>query len=72
MPSKAKCNKDWKKLGYSSAAACRNYKKPAKAQEAKTSAKEQQSKVGMDIAKSKNWRMKKRLKKEAMSGPKGY
>ena len=72
MPSKTKCDKDWKKLGYSSAAACRNYKKPAKTQKASTSAKEQLDQVGTDEAKSKNWRMKKRLKKQAMSGPKGY
>ena len=72
MPSKAKCDKDWKKLGYSSAAACKNYKKPAKAQKAGTSAKEQRSKVGWDMAESKNWRMKRKLKRQSESGPKGY
>ena len=72
MPSKTKCAKEWKKLGYSSAADCMNYKKPAKTQKAGTSAKEQQDKIGWDMAKSKNVRMKNRLKKQAMSGPKGY
>ena len=60
MPDKETCAKEWKKLGYSSAAACRNYK--PKTQKAGTSAKDEQSKVGWDIAKSKNVRMKKRLK----------
>ena len=63
MPSKAKCAKEWKKLGYSSAAACRNYK--PKTQKAGTSSKQEQDKVGWDMAKSKNARMKNRLKKQA-------
>ena len=36
-------------------------------QEAGTSSKEEQSKVGWDIAKSKNVRTKKRLKKQSSS-----
>ena len=63
MPSKAKCDKDWKKLGYSSATACKNYK--PETQKARTSAEQEQDKVGWDMAKSKNARMKNRLKKQA-------
>ena len=70
MPSKEKCAKEWKKLGYSSAAACRNYK--PKTQKAGTSSESEQNKVGKDMAKSNNWRMKRRLKRQAESGPKGY
>ena len=72
MPSKTKCAKEWKKLGYSSIADCIDYKKPAKTQKAGTSAKEEQDKIGWDMAESKNWRMKRKLKRQAKSGPKGY
>jgi hypothetical protein len=41
-------------------------------QEAGTSSKKEQDKVGWDIAKSKNVRMKRKLKKQSQSGPKGY
>ena len=70
MPSKAKCAKEWKKLGYSSVSACIDYK--PKTQKAGTSAKAEKDMVGTSMAKSKNVRMKNRLKKQAMSGPKGY
>ena len=63
MPSKTKCAKEWKKLGYSSESACRGYKKPAKTQKAGTSAKEEQDKIGWDMAESKNVRMKNRFKR---------
>tara|TARA_R100001082_G_scaffold42170_1_gene22460 strand:- start:21680 stop:22021 length:342 start_codon:yes stop_codon:yes gene_type:complete len=63
MPSKTKCDKDWKKLGYTSAAACKNYKKPAKPQKAGTSSKQEQDKIGWDMAESKNVRMKNRFKR---------
>ena len=74
MPSKAKCKTGWKKMGYKSASDCMSYgkKKMAKTQKAGTSAKSEQDKVGWDMAKSKNVRMKNRLKKQAMSSPKGY
>jgi len=68
MPDKKTCAKEWKKLGYSSVTACRNYKKPAKTQKAGTSAKEQQDKIGWDMAESKNWRMKRKLKRQSKSG----
>tara|TARA_R100000742_G_C4174878_1_gene11926 strand:+ start:38 stop:259 length:222 start_codon:yes stop_codon:yes gene_type:complete len=73
MPSKAKCKIEVSEGKYKNMKDCMNYvKKMSKPQEASTSAKEQLDQVGTDKAKSKNWRMKKRLKKEAMSGPKGY
>ena len=72
MPDKKTCAKEWKKLGYSSAAACRNYKEPAKTQKAGTSSKAEQDKIMWDMAESKNWRMKRKLKRQAKSGPKGY
>ena len=72
MPSKEICDKDWKKLGYSNAAACKDYKKPAKPQKASTSAKKQIDQVETEELKSRNIRMKKRLAKEAKSGSMGY
>ena len=73
MPSKAKCKIMVSEGEYKNMKDCMSYgKKMSKTQKADTSAKDQSAKVGMDIAKSKNFRMKKRLKKEAMSGPKGY
>ena len=52
---------------------CMSYggKKMGKPQKAGTSAKEEQNRVGMAVGKSQNVRMKNRLKKQAMSGPKG-
>ena len=47
MPSKEKCAKEWKKLGYSSAAACRDYK--PKTQKAGTSSKAEQDKIMWDM-----------------------
>tara|TARA_Y100000401_G_scaffold76111_1_gene61919 strand:+ start:423 stop:650 length:228 start_codon:yes stop_codon:yes gene_type:complete len=75
MPSKAKCKTmvgPGKK--YKSMADCMSYggKKMGKTQKAGTSAKAEQDMVGTAMAKSKNVRMKNRLKKQAMSGPKGY
>tara|TARA_R100000900_G_scaffold66503_1_gene53269 strand:+ start:263 stop:490 length:228 start_codon:yes stop_codon:yes gene_type:complete len=75
MPSKAKCKVmvgPGKK--YKTMSECMNYgeKKMGKAQKAGTSAKLEQDMVGTAMAKSKNARMKNRLKKQAMSGPKGY
>ena len=67
MPSKEKCAKEWKKMNYESMEDCMNYGK-AKTQKAGTSAKEQQDKIGWDMAKSKNWRMKRKLKRQAKSG----
>ena len=66
MPSITKC-KNWKSMGYKSASDCMSYgkKKMAKTQKAGTSAKDEQSKVGWDMAKSKNVRMKKRLKRQS-------
>ena len=74
MPSKAKCKMGWKKMGYKSMSDCMSYgeKKMGKAQKAGTSAKAEQDMVGTAMAKSKNVRMKNRLKRQAMSGPKGY
>jgi|TARA_X000001382_G_scaffold28692_1_gene18260 hypothetical protein len=75
MPSKAKCKTmvgPGKK--YKSMSDCMSYggKKMGKAQKAGTSAKSEQDMVGTAMAKSKNARMKNRLKKQAMSSPKGY
>jgi hypothetical protein len=67
MPSKEKCAKEWKKMNYKSMEDCMNYGK-AKPQKAGTSAKEQQDKIGWDMAESKNWRMKRKLKRQAKSG----
>ena len=50
MPSEETCAKEWKKLGYSSASACRNYKKPAKTQKAGTSPKEELSRTRKGLA----------------------
>lgn len=74
MPSKAKCKMGWKKMGYKSMSDCMSYgeKKMGKAQKAGTSAKEEQFRVGMDVGKAQNVRMKNKLKRQAMSGPKGY
>lgn len=74
MPSKAKCKMGWKKMGYKSMSDCMSYgeKKMGKTQKAGTSAKEEQNRVGMDVGKSENVRMKNKLKRQAMSGPKGY
>ena len=75
MPSRAKCKSmvgPGKK--YKSMADCMSYggKKMGKTQKAGTSAKEEQNRVGMDVGKSENVRMKNKLKRQAMSGPKGY
>jgi hypothetical protein len=64
MPSKNKCAKEWKKMNYKSMEDCMNYGK-AKPQKASTSSKEQQDKIGWDMAKSKNVRMKNKLKKQS-------
>ena len=65
MPSKAKCKTGWKKMGYKSASDCMSYgkKKMGKTQKAGTSAKAEQDMVGTAMAKSKNVRMKNRIKK---------
>tara|TARA_R110001592_G_scaffold231000_1_gene488041 strand:+ start:2824 stop:3051 length:228 start_codon:yes stop_codon:yes gene_type:complete len=75
MPSKSKCKSmvgSGKK--YKTMADCMSYggKKMGKTQKAGTSSKSEQDMVGTSMAKSQNYRMKKRLKREAMSGPKGY
>ena len=75
MPSKAKCKTmvgPGKK--YKSMADCLSYggKKMGKTQKAGTSAKEEQNMVQMAKGKSQNVRMKNKLKRQAMSGPKGY
>ena len=53
---------------------CLSYggKKMGKTQKAGTSAKEEQNMVQMAKGKSQNVRMKNKLKRQAMSGPKGY
>ena len=75
MPSRAKCKTmvgPGKK--YKSMADCLSYggKKMGKTQKAGTSAKEEQNMVQMAKGKSQNVRMKNKLKRQAMSGPKGY
>ena len=75
MPSKAKCKSmvgPGKK--YKSMADCMSYggKKMGKTQKAGTSAKEEQNMVQMAKGKAQNVRMKNKLKRQAMSGPKGY
>ena len=64
MPSKDKCAKEWKKMNYESMEDCMNYGK-SKTQKAGTSAKEELDRVGWDMAKSKNVRMKNKLKKQS-------
>ena len=72
MPSKAKCQMGWKKMGYKSMSDCMSYgdKKMGKPQKAGTSAKAEQNMVQMAKGKSQNVRMKNRLKRQAMSS--GY
>tara|TARA_R100000005_G_C4935431_1_gene162422 strand:- start:149 stop:376 length:228 start_codon:yes stop_codon:yes gene_type:complete len=75
MPSRAKCKTmvgPGKK--YKSMADCMSYggKKMGKPQKAGTSAKEEQNMVQTAKGKSQNVRMKNKLKRQAMSGPKGY
>ena len=70
LKTNAKC-KNWKKLGYKNSSQCRGSIR-ADTQKAGTSAKREQDKVGGDIAKSKNVRMKNRLKKQAISDSRGY
>ena len=75
MPSRAKCKTmvgPGKK--YKSMADCMSYggKKMGKTQKAGTSAKEEQNMVQMAKGKAQNVRMKNKLKRQAMSGPKGY
>ena len=72
MPSKAKCQMGWKKMGYKSMSDCMSYgeKKMGKPQQAGTSAKAEQNMVQMAKGKSQNVRMKNRLKRQAMSS--GY
>jgi hypothetical protein len=75
MPSKAKCKMmvgPGKK--YKTMSECMSYggKKMGKTQKPMASAKAEQDMVGNAMAKSKNVRMKNRLKKQAMSGPMGY
>ena len=75
MPSLKICKKEWKKRGYSSLRDCTDYRgksKTSETQKAGTSAKEEQYKVGWDIAKSKNVRMKAKLKKEAKKRSPSY
>ena len=50
MPDKKTCAKEWKKLGYSSVAACIDYKKPAETQKAGTSPEEEFSRTGKGLA----------------------
>ena len=64
MPSKNKCAKEWKQMNYKSMEDCMSYGKP-KTQKAGTSAKEQNDKVGWDLAEAKNARMKKKLKQQS-------
>ena len=72
MPSKAKCQMGWKKMGYKSMSDCMSYgdKKMGKPQKAGTSAKAEQNMVQMAKGKSQNVRMKNKLKRQAMSS--GY
>ena len=74
MPSKAKCKTGWKSMGYKSMVDCMSYgdKKMSKPQKAGTSAKAEQNMVQNAKGKSQNVRMKNKLKRQAMSGPKGY
>ena len=65
MPNKEKCKTDWKKMGYESVKDCKDYGK--KKTQSASSSKDEQNMVGDAIAKSKNARMKKRLKKNSMS-----
>jgi len=75
MPSKSKC-KSMVGLGkkYKTMSDCMSYggKKMGKTQKAGTSSKSERDMVGTSIAKSQNSRMKKRLKIQSMSSPKGY
>ena len=64
MPNREKCAKEWKQMNYRSMEDCMNYGKP-KTQKAGTSAKQQNDKVGWDIAGSKNARMKNKIKKQS-------
>ena len=50
MPDKKTCAKEWKILGYSSVAACIDYKKPAKTQKAGPSPKEELSRTTSGLA----------------------
>ena len=74
MPSKAKCQMGWKKMGYKSMSDCMSYgeKKMGKPQKAGTSAKAEQNMVQMAKAKSQNVRMKNKLRRQAEVGPLGY
>jgi hypothetical protein len=67
MPSKAKCKLGWKKMGYKSQSDCENYGKMKMTQKPDTSVKDEGSKRGTDRAKAANYRMKKRLAKQASS-----
>ena len=75
MPSREKCKTmvgPGKK--YESMADCLSYgrKKMGKTQKAGTSAKEERNMVEMAKGKSQNVRMRNKLKRQAMSVPKGY
>lgn len=74
MPSKAKCQMGWKKMGYKSMSDCMSYgeKKMGKPQQAGTSAKAEQNMVQMAKGKSQNVRMKNKLRRQAEVGPLGY
>ena len=74
MPSKAKCQMGWKKMGYKSMSDCMSYgeKKMGKPQKAGTSAKAEQNMVQMAKGKSQNVRMKNKLRRQAEVGPLGY
>jgi len=67
MPSKAKCKTGWKAMGYKSMSDCENYGKMKMTQKPDTSVKDEGSKRGTDRAKAANYRMKKRLAKQASS-----
>tara|TARA_R100001510_G_C7652358_1_gene210167 strand:- start:2750 stop:2974 length:225 start_codon:yes stop_codon:yes gene_type:complete len=73
MPSKAKCQMGWKKMGYKSMSDCMSYgeKKMGKPQQAGTSAKAEQNMVQMAKGKSQNVRMKNKLRRQAEIGPLG-
>lgn len=67
MPSKAKCKTGWKAMGYKSMSDCQNYGKMKMTQKPDTSVKDEGSKRGKDRAVAANYRMKKRLAKQASS-----
>tara|TARA_R100000234_G_scaffold120102_1_gene105450 strand:- start:4910 stop:5116 length:207 start_codon:yes stop_codon:yes gene_type:complete len=67
MPSKAKCKVGWKKMGYKSMSDCQSYGKKKMTQKPDTSVKDESAKRGKDRAVAANYRMKKRLAKQASS-----